>query len=262
MSDTPEVPRIDLDAADLRPLAGAAADLLARLQDYQRVGSPTQYQVGTVDNGPHPRVPVLQAYGEVATAMLAVEQRLSDLGLDGTTAPVLHGHAMPPGVCDLWLMLRSARSDLGSWGHTINGVWGLHPGQQRLRDPAPLILQLTQDLGAMGGQALETTPMPTLPTIVPGGFLYGGREFPLRGKALEVLGALVGAPRQVCTVQDLLAEVWGDQVVSEDTVRSFVRDARQALRDALQALKLAGPPDPIPTVDRGSGRLAWRLDLP
>jgi hypothetical protein len=99
-------------------------------------------------------------------------------------------------------------------------------------------------------------------TFSPGALVYGNRRFPLTGKRLEVLRALAEAPERTRTAGELLKAVWGDVAVEEDTVRSAVSGARKALRAAMQAAGVAPPADPIPVVDRGTGRLAWRLDLP
>jgi DNA-binding winged helix-turn-helix (wHTH) protein len=99
-------------------------------------------------------------------------------------------------------------------------------------------------------------------TFEPGGFIYRGHRQPLKGKPLQVLQAFAEAPGRICTAAALLRAVWPDVAVEEDTLRSAVCDARKALRQVLEAAGVEGPADPIPTVDRGMGRLAWQLDLP
>jgi hypothetical protein len=99
-------------------------------------------------------------------------------------------------------------------------------------------------------------------TFMPGAFVYRGLHFPLKGKPLEVLRALAEAHERTCTASDLLQAVWPEAPVEEDTVRSAVSDVRKAVRKAMEDTGISGPDDPIPAVDRGTGRLAWRLDLP
>jgi hypothetical protein len=99
-------------------------------------------------------------------------------------------------------------------------------------------------------------------TFHPGGYTYRGERFALKGKPLQVLRAIAEAPAQVCTNRDLHAAVWENIIVADDTVRSAVRVARKSLRGALRATGCEKSTDPIPTVDRGSGLLAWALSLP
>jgi hypothetical protein len=98
-------------------------------------------------------------------------------------------------------------------------------------------------------------------TFSPGTVLYRGGSVSLRGKPWEVLQALAQAPHQTCTANSLLGTIWADTSPEEDTVRSAVSDARKALRKLMKEAGVQGPDDPIPAVDRGTGRLAWRLDL-
>jgi hypothetical protein len=62
-------------------------------------------------------------------------------------------------------------------------------------------------------------------------------------------------------------KIWPDCETGEETVRCAVMVARKALRRAMEAAKVEGPEvegpdDPLPAVDRGTNRTAWRLDLP
>jgi DNA-binding response OmpR family regulator len=114
---------------------------------------------------------------------------------------------------------------------------------------------------------LEQAPRPddlgseTL-TFAPGKFVYRGHAEPLAGKPLQVLKAISQAPGKTLTLGALQEQVWKDSVTGQETVRSAVSDARQALRRAIKAVNLQGPADPLPLVDRGHGLTAWRLDLP
>ncbi len=58
-----------------------------------------------------------------------------------------------------------------------------------------------------------------------------GREIPLRPKTFEVLHFLVQNAGVVVSSRELLDAVWGDIVVTEDSVRQCVADARKALGD-------------------------------
>jgi hypothetical protein len=99
-------------------------------------------------------------------------------------------------------------------------------------------------------------------TFLPGAFEYRGYRQRLRGKPLEVLRELWVAPGRTRTASDLLDAIWPDTAVTWDAVRSAVSKARRALREAVRVAGVEGPADPIPNVDRGTHRLAWRLDLP
>jgi hypothetical protein len=99
-------------------------------------------------------------------------------------------------------------------------------------------------------------------SFVPGGFVWGGRLFPLSGKPLAVLRALAEDRWRTRALTELQSAVWNDDLTAEATVRVAVSAARKALRDAAAALGLPGIPNPIPTADRGEGLTAWRLDLP
>jgi hypothetical protein len=57
-------------------------------------------------------------------------------------------------------------------------------------------------------------------------------------------------------------KVWPDDIIGEETVRHAIMNARKALRRAMKAAKVDSPADPLPAVDRGTNRTAWRLDLP
>jgi hypothetical protein len=98
--------------------------------------------------------------------------------------------------------------------------------------------------------------------FLPGGFVYRGQHTALKGRPRQVLEALDRAPAKTGTAAYLMDNIWKDAAVEEDTVRTAVSDARKALRQAMQAAGVDGPGDPLPAVDRGTGRLAWRLNLP
>jgi hypothetical protein len=98
----------------------------------------------------------------------------------------------------------------------------------------------------------------------PGAFLYRSHREELSGKPLQVLEALARARGNVLTLAALQNQCWGDTVTGEETIRSAIKAARNALRRAIQA---TGVPcergfNPLPVVDRGAGRTAWRLQLP
>jgi DNA-binding response OmpR family regulator len=99
-------------------------------------------------------------------------------------------------------------------------------------------------------------------TFLPGALLYRGHRQELSGYPLAILQALYQAPGQTLTLRAILDKVWGDNMVGEETVRSHISTARNALREVLQAAGVEDPADPLPCVDRGTGRTAWRLDLP
>jgi hypothetical protein len=111
-------------------------------------------------------------------------------------------------------------------------------------------------------QEQKAEEVPSSLTFWPGGFVYRGREFTLKGKPLQVLRAVAEAPGRTCTAKRLLDEFWAENPIEEDTLRSHVGAVRKALREAMKEVGVQGPDDPFPTVDRGSGRLAWRLILP
>jgi DNA-binding response OmpR family regulator len=98
----------------------------------------------------------------------------------------------------------------------------------------------------------------------PGAFVYRDHRQQLSGKPLQVRQALAKARGQVLTLVALWDQCWGDAEVGEETVRSAVKAARAALRHAIQAVGVTCPRgfDPIPSADRGTGRTAWRLQLP
>ena len=98
----------------------------------------------------------------------------------------------------------------------------------------------------------------------PGAFVYGNRRHKLSGKPLQVLEALATARDQVLTLAALRDRCWGDAEIGEETIRSAIKTARAAVRRAIQAVGVTCPRgfDPIPIVDRGRGRTAWRLQLP
>lgn len=96
----------------------------------------------------------------------------------------------------------------------------------------------------------------------PGAFIYRGHHEPLGGYPGEILRALSRAKGHPVTAKQLQDDIWRDDAPEEGTVKSHVSKARQALQRAMEAAGVNGPADPIPVVDRGAGRLAWRLDLP
>ena len=98
--------------------------------------------------------------------------------------------------------------------------------------------------------------------FLPGMFVYRGHEQRLAGKPLEVLRALAAAPGKALTLNALQDKVWPDCDTGQEAVRCAVMAARKALRKAIKAAKIDGPADPLPVVDRGTNRTAWRLDLP
>ncbi|MCI0464602.1 MAG: hypothetical protein L0Z62_47335 [Gemmataceae bacterium] len=99
-------------------------------------------------------------------------------------------------------------------------------------------------------------------TFLPGAFVYRGHQEPLSGKPLEVLRALHQARAQTLTLTELRNMIWADSVTGDETIRCAVLAARKALRQAMKAVGVQDPADPIPVVDRGTKRTAWRLNLP
>lgn len=90
---------------------------------------------------------------------------------------------------------------------------------------------------------------------------YLGHEVTIKGKPLLVVKTLAAARNQTATERQLFDAVWGaDEPRSGDTVRSAIRDARSAIRKSLDG-KCNLPVDPIPCVDRGQDRTAWRLEI-
>jgi hypothetical protein len=96
----------------------------------------------------------------------------------------------------------------------------------------------------------------------PGLIVYRGHPKPLTGKPWGVSKALSEAHNLTCTLKQLQDSVWPDSNSGEEAVRSAVSDARVALRSVLAAAGIKRPPNPLPTVDQGSSRTAWRLDIP
>jgi hypothetical protein len=111
-------------------------------------------------------------------------------------------------------------------------------------------------------QTLRELDQANILEFVPGGFIYRGHHEPLRGRALQVLKVLSHARNQTCTAKDLISEIWKDALADEATVRKAVSNIRRALRTAVKAVGFASDENPVPTVDRGDGRLAWQLKLP
>jgi hypothetical protein len=99
-------------------------------------------------------------------------------------------------------------------------------------------------------------------SFIPGGFVYRGQRHDLSGKPLQVLEALYQAPGQAMTLLRLRDKIWCDEEVGQEAIRSAVKVARDALRVAMRRAKSSETNDPIPNIDRGTGRTAWRLDLP
>jgi hypothetical protein len=102
-------------------------------------------------------------------------------------------------------------------------------------------------------------------SIEPGAFVYRSHKKALSGKPLRVLELLVLAGGNAVTLAALRDQCWGTESDSgEEAVRSAVATARDALRRAIKAagVKTDRRFDPIPNVDRGTGRTAWRLALP
>ncbi|SRR5579883_898681 len=99
--------------------------------------------------------------------------------------------------------------------------------------------------------------------FLPGAFVYRDHTEELGGKRLQVLKAFARAKGGRLTLDSLRDHCWGGGA-DEPTIRSAVKGARDALR---RAIKTVGSNcdqdfDPIKCVDKGSGRTAWRLDLP
>jgi hypothetical protein len=119
--------------------------------------------------------------------------------------------------------------------------------------------------------ALPIAPSPAQPgdaeiykelTTEPGALIYRRHREALPGKPLECLRALISAHGRPLDVRQIQTKVWGDEPPEESTVKSHVCKARQALQRAMEAESIIDPADPIPNVDHGMGRTAWRLDLP
>jgi hypothetical protein len=121
---------------------------------------------------------------------------------------------------------------------------------------------------AQGGALVSSTaivlvtPQGRQLVFEPGAFTYRGHRKELSGKPLAVLRALSEATGQVLTLADLQDKVWPGCGTGEEAIRSAVSAARKALREAMRAVNVDGPPNPLPAVDRGTGRTAWRLALP
>jgi DNA-binding winged helix-turn-helix (wHTH) protein len=60
---------------------------------------------------------------------------------------------------------------------------------------------------------------------------HTGTRVPLRPKVLEVLAYLVVHHDRVVSKQELLAQLWPDQVVGEDGLKVYIMAVRQALGD-------------------------------
>jgi hypothetical protein len=99
--------------------------------------------------------------------------------------------------------------------------------------------------------------------FAPGALILDGHREALTGKAHQVLQAIAMAP-QGLLLAEIRSRIWQDSLVDEGTIRTTVHAARTALRRALVAKRLPCDQDfdPIPVVDRGTGRTAWCLQLP
>lgn len=105
----------------------------------------------------------------------------------------------------------------------------------------------------------------TVSLETPGIVIYRGHSVRLSGKPRQVLAVLSKARNRTCTASELRNQVWEDNAYTEEaTIRSAVSKVRKALCEVLRKanIKLPRDFDPIPTVDRGSSRLAWKLELP
>jgi DNA-binding winged helix-turn-helix (wHTH) protein len=67
---------------------------------------------------------------------------------------------------------------------------------------------------------------------------HAGTRVPLRPKALEVLAYLVVHHDRVVPKQELLAQLWPDQVVGEDGLKVYIMAVRQALGERGSAPRL------------------------
>lgn len=99
-------------------------------------------------------------------------------------------------------------------------------------------------------------------TFYPGAYSFANAEESLSGKPLEVLQALDAANHNTATLIELQMKIWSETNSGEEAVRSAVSKARGSLRRVLRKAGFKRPCDPIPVVDRGPKRTAWRLELP
>jgi class 3 adenylate cyclase/tetratricopeptide (TPR) repeat protein len=67
---------------------------------------------------------------------------------------------------------------------------------------------------------------------------HGSTRVPLRPKVLEVLAYLVAHHDRVVSKQELLAQLWPDQVVGEDGLKAYIMAVRQALGERGTAPRL------------------------
>jgi DNA-binding winged helix-turn-helix (wHTH) protein len=67
---------------------------------------------------------------------------------------------------------------------------------------------------------------------------HEGMRVPLRPKALEVLAYLVVHHDRVVSKQELLAQLWPDQVIGEDGLKAYIMVVRQALGERGSAPRL------------------------
>jgi DNA-binding winged helix-turn-helix (wHTH) protein len=83
----------------------------------------------------------------------------------------------------------------------------------------------------------------------------GSRGLALRPKTYEVLLYLVRNPQRLVTKQELLENVWADTVVSDELLRGYIRELREALGDN------AKKPRYIETVQARGYRLPLHVEL-
>lgn len=103
------------------------------------------------------------------------------------------------------------------------------------------------------------------PTIelIPGGFVYRGKQHELTGRPRDMLKALLQAPYFRRTASDLCKDMGvDDEAVTfpEQVVRDTAKESRAALRHAVQAVGLSCD-NPLPSGGRGKD-LYYRLALP
>jgi hypothetical protein len=133
----------DLDAKDLRPLAGALRELLRCLEEYQRRGQGVGYRWWDND------IPLFSAWLDVQRAVCAVESDLAALGLGSAYrlgAPMDCCGEAAQRVFGLWEWFRSKRHDLGGWGKTTDGEWEFPASGDKV---AVLIGRIMRDLAEL-----------------------------------------------------------------------------------------------------------------
>src|SRR5919198_3711737 len=65
-----------------------------------------------------------------------------------------------------------------------------------------------------------------------------GRRIPLRPKVFDVLSYLIAHRDRVVSQQDLLEHLWPQQFVGEATLKSCIKEARQAVGDTGKAQRM------------------------